>query len=71
MARIFEKFFSTGGRWPTAFIDQMMQASMALLDRPGRRRQKRDDQLPGHYRSNNHLRQDIGLPPVNRAGWPY
>ncbi len=28
-------------------------------------------ELPEPYLANNHLRRDIGLPPVSARGWPY
>jgi hypothetical protein len=28
-------------------------------------------EVPENYLGNNHLRRDIGLPPVGPGGWPY
>jgi len=28
-------------------------------------------EMPRHYLANNHLRRDIGLPPVLPDGWPH
>jgi hypothetical protein len=71
VTKFFELFLSTGGRAPAAIIDRMMQGVLALFDRASGRARRRDGRVPTHYLSNNHLRQDIGLPPVNSRGWPY
>ena len=28
-------------------------------------------EMPAHYLASNHLRQDIGLPPIMPDGWPH
>jgi hypothetical protein len=71
VTKFFEMFLSAGGRTPAAIIEHLAQAALALFSRANQRRRRRDGRVPPHYLGNNHLRQDIGLPPVDTRGWPY
>lgn len=62
MASFYELFLSFAARAPAAWVRRIRRAR--LKDR----RRKRD--LPEIFRSNRHLRRDIGLAPVDEWGWP-
>jgi len=70
LTKIFELFLSTGGRAPAAIAERMTRAALALFNRADQRRRRRVSRLPPRYLSNNHLRQDIGLRPVDPRDWP-
>ena len=65
----FELFLPAGGQRPAAIVDRLNQAAIALFDRVSRRRLGWDGGVPAHYLGNNHLRRDIGLPPVDSSDW--
>jgi hypothetical protein len=65
----FQLFLPASGRRPAAIVDRLNQAAIALFDRMSRRRPRCDGGVPAHYLSNNHLRRDIGLPPLDPCDW--
>jgi hypothetical protein len=70
VANFFELFLSAGGRAPVAIIDRLTQAASALFNRPRPRSRKREGPAPPIFLGNNHMRRDIGLPPVDSYGRP-
>jgi hypothetical protein len=64
--KFFEVFLATGGRAPAAIVDGMSRMSAALFN--GKRR--RTGALPPAFLGSNHLRQDVGLRPVDSNGRP-
>ena len=62
MASFYELFLSFAARAPAAWVRRIRRAKPK--DRPGR------SVLPEIFHGNRHLRQDIGLPPVDDLGWP-
>jgi hypothetical protein len=62
-----ELFLSASGRAPAAIVDRLSQAA-ALFNRPRKRRRRVRRAPPADLR-NNHMRRDIGLPPVDTGGW--
>jgi hypothetical protein len=62
-------FLSNSGRAPLAIADRLTQAVSALSSRRRARNRKRRGQAPPLLLS-NHLRRDIGLPPVDAYGRP-
>jgi hypothetical protein len=71
VTKFLELFLPPGGGPTAEFIDRLTRLAADLADRVRRRRQRRDGRLPGQYSSNNHLRRDVGLPPVSSRNWPY
>ena len=67
MFNLFEDFLSTGSRPPAAAVERLAEAVMALLRRR-RDRQRRIDLALSAFQRSNHLRRDIGLPPVDSNG---
>ncbi len=54
-----------------AIVDQLTQAARALLQRRRKRSRQRVGRAPpALFQGNNHLRRDIGLPPLDRNGLP-
>jgi hypothetical protein len=66
MPRFDGLFLAVAGRFPAAVADRLQRVVAGLRQR-AERRQK--GQAPPVYLS-NHLRRDIGLPPVDHRGWP-
>ena len=62
MASFYELFLSFAARAPAAWLRRIRRAKPK--DRP------RGSDLPEIFRSNRHLRLDIGLAPVDEQGWP-
>ena len=71
VAKFLELFFAAGGGPTAEFVDRLIRVAADLADRARRHWQRRDGRLPGQYRSNNHLRQDVGLPPISSRNWPH
>jgi hypothetical protein len=54
-----------------AIVDHLTQAAKALLQRRRKRSRQRIGRAPpALFQGNNHLRRDIGLPPLDRNGMP-
>ena len=54
-----------------AIVDHLTQAAKSLLQRRRRRGRQRIGRAPPPlFLGNNHLRRDIGLPPLDRNGLP-
>ena len=66
MIKFFEVFLATGGRAPAAIVDGMSWMAAALFDAERRR----PGPLPPTFLGSNHLRQDVGLLPVDSNGRP-
>jgi len=62
MASFYELFLSFAARAPAAWIRRIRRA------KPKARPLRSD--FPEIFRSNRHLRRDIGLAPVDEQGWP-
>ena len=62
MASFYDLFLSFAARAPAAWVQRIRGAKPE--DRP------READLPPIFRSNRHLRRDIGLAPVDERGWP-
>ena len=69
VTNFLQLFLSAGGRPPAAILDRFFQAAAGLFKRRQRRRMGIERALPD-YLQNNHLRGDIGLPPVDSHGRP-
>jgi hypothetical protein len=67
MSLFDQPFLSIAGRAPTAIADRLNRA--ARLWR-GRREARRRRRISAALPADNHLRRDIGLPPVDKSGWP-
>jgi len=65
MPRFDGLFLAVAGRFPAAAADRMRRAIAGLQQRAERRRKSQAPPL----QLSNHLRRDIGLPPVNSRGW--
>jgi hypothetical protein len=65
-----ELFFFAPGRARAAIVDGLTQAARALLHRRRRLRRQRIGRAPPLFLGNNHLRRDIGLPPLDGNGRP-
>lgn len=70
MSNFNELFFFAPGRARAAIVDGLTQAARALLHRRRRQGRQRIGRAPPIFLGNNHLRRDIGLPPVDSRGWP-
>ena len=70
MTNFFELFLSTGGRAPVAIVERLTQAASGLFGRRLPRSRKRVTPAHPIFPGNNHLRRDIGLPPVDSHGRP-
>ena len=70
MTNFFQLFLSASGRAPVAIVDRLTQAASALFSRQHRRGRQRESQAPPILIGSNHLRRDIGLPPVDSYGRP-
>jgi hypothetical protein len=68
VTNFFELFVSAGGRAPSAVVQRLTQAAASLFGR--RRGRRRVGPAPPLFPGNNHLRRDIGLPPVDSYGRP-
>ncbi|MGH6682828.1 MAG: hypothetical protein ACRECA_02690 [Pseudolabrys sp.] len=68
MSNFRELFLSSRNRASAAVIDGLTQAARAFLHRRRRRGRQRVGRAPPVFLGNNHLRRDIGLPPVDRYG---
>jgi hypothetical protein len=71
VTNFFELFVSAGGRAPAAIADRLVQAASVLFGRQRHRRRKRVGPAPPALLTNNHLRRDIGLPPLDSRGRPF
>jgi hypothetical protein len=69
VTNFLQLFLSAGSRPPAAILDRLFQAAAGLFKRRQCRRMGIERALPD-YLHNNHLRGDIGLPPVDFRGWP-
>lgn len=69
LTSIIEPLLTATGRMPIAVAHRLTQAVKSLVDRVGRRRPEAKYRLPDSFRGNNHLRRDIGLPPVDVHDW--
>jgi hypothetical protein len=67
MSLFDQPFLSIAGRAPTAIAGRL---SRAVLLWRARRRARRRRRIPPALPADNHLRRDIGLPPVGKSGWP-
>jgi len=65
-----ELFFFAPGRARAAIVNGLTQAARALLHRRRRLRRQRIGRAPPLFLGNNHLRRDIGLPPLDGNGRP-
>lgn len=70
MTNFFELFLSTGGRAPVAIVDRLVETASAVFNRRPRSGRRRIGPTPPIFLGNNHLRRDIGLPPVDSHGRP-
>ncbi len=70
MSNFNELFFMSRGRASAAVIDGLTHAARAFLVRRRRRGRQRIGRAPPLFLGNNHLRRDIGLPPLDRHGQP-
>jgi hypothetical protein len=70
VTNFLDLFLSAGGRAPTAIMERLTQAASALFNRPQPRGRRREGPAPPIFLGNNHMRRDIGLPPVDSCGWP-
>lgn len=70
MSNFSELFFISRGRAGAAVIDGLTHAARAFLLRRRRRARQRVGRAPPLFLGNNHLRRDIGLPPLDRFGQP-
>jgi hypothetical protein len=70
VANFFDLFLSAGGRAPTAIMERLTQAASALFNRRRPQGRRREGPAPPIFLGNNHMRRDIGLPPVDSCGWP-
>ena len=70
MSNFNELFFFAPGRARAAIVDSLTQAARALHRRRRRLRRQRIGRAPPLFLGNNHLRRDIGLPPLDRNGRP-
>ena len=68
MPNFNELFYLSRGRTRVAILDSLTQAARALLHRRRRQGRQRIGRAPPLFLGNNHLRRDIGLPPVDRDG---
>ncbi len=72
MTSFFDVIFISSGRAPIAVVDRLTQAASALFNRikPGRKPDS-DQSRPVLIRD-NHLRRDVGMPPIegNRRPLP-
>jgi hypothetical protein len=59
-------FLAVADRFPAAIAERLQRAVANLREHADRRHQ---GQAPPIF-LNNHLRRDIGLPPVDDRGWP-
>ena len=66
----FLDLFLSAGRAPTAIMERLTQAASALFNRPQPRGRRREGPAPPIFLGNNHMRRDIGLPPVDSCGRP-
>jgi hypothetical protein len=64
VTNFLQLFLSAGGRPPAAILVRFFEAAAGLFKRRRRRRMGIERALPD-YLHNNHLRGDIGLPPVD------
>ena len=69
MANFFELILSSRSRRSAGITDRLVRAAVDLIHRR-RNRRKRIDLALSAFRTNNRLRSDIGLPPVDSAGRP-
>jgi hypothetical protein len=70
VTNFFDLFLSAGGRAPTAIMERLTQAASALFNRRRPQGRRREGPAPPIFLGNNHMRRDIGLPPVDSCGWP-
>jgi hypothetical protein len=70
VTNFFDLFLSASGRAPTAIVERLTQAASALFNRPRPGGRRREGPAPPIFLGNNHLRRDIGLPPVDSHGRP-
>ena len=68
MSNFNELLFIAPGRARAAIVDGLTQAARALLHRRRRLGRRRIGRAPPLFLGNNHLRRDIGLPPLDRDG---
>ena len=69
MTNIIQLFLSNSGRAPLAIADRLTQALSVRFSRRHPRNRQRRSQAPPLLLG-NHLRRDIGLPPVDAYGRP-
>ena len=69
MTNFIHLFLSNSGRAPLAIADRLTQALSVLFSRRRTRNRQRRGHAPPLLIS-NHLRRDIGLPPVDAYGRP-
>jgi hypothetical protein len=73
MSNFFRLFLFAGGRAPVAIVERLAQAASDLSDLANRwrlRGRRGEGPAPPIFLGDNHLRRDIGLPPVDRHGRP-
>jgi hypothetical protein len=65
MSLFDQRFLSLAGRAPSTMMDRLSHGVASWRRRRLRRRARR---LPLPF--DNHLRRDLGLPPVDKGNWP-
>ena len=70
MTSFFDVIFISSGRAPIAVVDRLTQAASALFNRVKSGHALDSDRPRPVLFRDNHLRRDIGLPPIEGARWP-
>jgi hypothetical protein len=70
MSNFYELFLSAGSRAPASILARLAAAATHLFKRRKRRGRRRETAAPPIYLGDNRMRRDLGLPPVDRHGWP-
>jgi len=64
---LFEQLFVSFAGTPSTMADRLGRGVASWRRRRAARRRRR---VPLALPANNHLRRDIGLPPIDKGGWP-
>jgi len=64
MSNFYELFLASGGRASLAMLARLSTVASFLFNRRG------DGPAPPIFLGDNHLRRDLGLPPLDRDGRP-
>ncbi len=70
MSDFYQLFLSASGRAPAAIIQRLTQAASVLFAPRAPRGPGRAGPAPPAFLGHNRLRQDLGLPAVDRDGRP-